>query len=812
MPFREINRNEDAKKISVRQELKLDNVGKKQETSQQREERNLRFYREVKEPQEVAKPEKSRTSIMPDWVGQVSDQVSRTVSLLWENKSALLLGVMLASARGINVEGRPMRGGTALRLLDSNNVTNLPSLGWEGFNNLSHSTVLHEYNPSKIPQAHLDRLKELVMTDQKTQNVQQRRYENNTSLYGPGEARGIPLKKKVRIADPRLRKGEISPSTRETHQEGQNKGKELLKPEEVKIASLQARKKEVKASQEVLGHVSKLLTERWLLREYESSVPRRELYNYGYSSIVFVHGFKPGPDNFPTKGSSSGWDCIKDYWGDAINFLSERGLTDFRTIKYYTGDTNCANGLETSYSSDLHNETYTKNCTDYPPGYDSSADGTNDESLYHLSCLFSQYLYYNFGQSNRDVIIVAHSMGGMITRGSLYPMDIHAGQQPFPDTIGQVTKAITFNSPHGGVYGIDALGCANCQQAQDLVYNSAFMSDLSSPAGLDPQPTPGLTTIWSVVGSECDNVVGGLLNPNQYANAIDMNANFALVYASGSDTCYDHGGALHDSDTKLDAKYHYCNTSETGGSPCGLDYHANNREWKETAKGLRGLQLMYYLISGLDIEQAGEGSSKKKALEIGLTVGGVTAVAVGAGVIAKIMKGGNGSGGRGDGHDGGGPQASTSGTAHIELAQQPEAQEVVADEHGDGHGDFDAAAQKLREDAAKLEENWEGKTFSAKRFADHYGRHAKEWSPALTEEQYVAKARELLSAPPDANIEGFVSESGQYIFKYNNATNEFAIGRSDGLISTFYKPDDGRAYWLDQIKKHGGNSHVFGGK
>ena len=530
-------------------------------------------------------------------------------------------------------------------------------------------------------------------------------------------------------------------------------------------------------------------------------------------SIVFIHGIKIGPEMpgpipyLPWKGSSSGWDCIKDYWGDAINFLRERGLTDLRTIKYYTGDTNCANGLETRYSSDLHNETYTKNCTNYPAGYDVSADGTNDESLYHLSCLFSQYLYQNFGQSNRDVIIVAHSMGGMITCGALHQMDQHAGQYPFPDTIGQVTKAITFNSPHGGVYGINALGCAGCQQAQDLVFNSAFMSDLSSPAGLDPQPTKGLTTVWSVVGSECDNIVGGLLNPNQYANAIDLNANFALVYASGSDTCYDHGGALHDSDTKLDAKYYHCNTSETGGSPCGLDYNDKNLAWKETAKGLRGLQLMYYLISGLDIEQAGEGSSKKKALEIGLTVGGVTAVAVGGLIIAKMMKGGNGSGGHGDG-----PQASTSGTAHIELAQQPEAQEVVADEHGEGHGDFDAAAQKLREDAARLQENWEGRTFrSAKKFAEHCRDHLAEWSPPLTEEQYLAKARELLSAPPDANIEGFVSETGKFIYKYNNATNELAIGMANGVISTFYKPKPGRTYWLEEIEKNGG-PHVFGGK
>ena len=403
-------------------------------------------------------------------------------------------------------------------------------------------------------------------------------------------------------------------------------------------------------------------------------------------SIVFVHGIKIGPEMpgpipyMPWKGSSSGWDCMKDYWGDAINFLSERGLTDFRTIKYYTGDTNCANGLETRYSSDLHNETYTKNCTDYHA--DAGPDGTNDESLYHLSCLFAQYLYHNFGQSNRDVIIVAHSMGGVITRGALYQMDIHAGQAPFPDTIGQVTKAITFNSPHGGVYGIDALGCAGCQQAQDLVYNSPFMSDLSSPAGLDPQPTKGLTTVWSAIGSECDNVVGGLLNPNQYANAIDMNANFALVYASGSDTCYDHGGAIHDNNIKLDAKYYYCNISETDGSPCGIDYNAKNPEWKETAKGLRGLQLMYYLISGLDIEQAGEGSRNNKALLIGLTVGGVATVAVGAGIIAKIVKEGNGCGGHGDG----GPQASTSGPAHIEVVPQLGPQEITDGGHG-GQGD-----------------------------------------------------------------------------------------------------------------------------
>ena len=76
-----------------------------------------------------------------------------------------------------------------------------------------------------------------------------------------------------------------------------------------------------------------------------------------------------------------------------------------------------------------------------------------------------------------------------------------------------MTKAITFNSPHGGVYGIDALGCADCQQAQDLVYNSAFMSDLSRRSWARPTTNTGLSDylVISLVAGMWDNIVGGLL-------------------------------------------------------------------------------------------------------------------------------------------------------------------------------------------------------------------------------------------------------------------------------------------------------------
>ena len=332
-------------------------------------------------------------------------------------------------------------------------------------------------------------------------------------------------------------------------------------------------------------------------------------------SIVFVHGIKIGPEigptYRPTKGDDSGWDCNK-YWGAAMTFLGDRGLGDLRDVKYYNRDENCQNANNKGrYSSDLHHDLYKSKCIDYHAGKEGTKwEGTNDESLYHLSCLFAQYLHHNFGQSNSDVILVAHSMGGIIVRETLYQMEQHAGQHPFPSTIGRVTKAITFNSPHGGVFDINAIGCGGCQQAKDLVYKSDFMLELSTTIGKNPQPdllTKGLTTEWTVIGSECDNVVGGPLNPNRYANAINMNADYAVVYAKdkrdkSTTTCYDHGGALKDSNAAIDAQRYYCDTSDPGNYPCGIVYtdtaDTTGGKWRHTENGLRGLSQMYYSVTG----------------------------------------------------------------------------------------------------------------------------------------------------------------------------------------------------------------------
>ncbi|MCR5835689.1 MAG: hypothetical protein K6G88_04210 [Lachnospiraceae bacterium] len=49
--------------------------------------------------------------------------------------------------------------------------------------------------------------------------------------------------------------------------------------------------------------------------------------------------------------------------------------------------------------------------------------------------------------------------------------------------------------------------------------------------------------------------------------------------------------------------------------------------------------------------------------------------------------------------------------------------------------------------------------------------------------------------------EAFTSEEGTY-FRYDRASNEFGIINQYGGISTYFKPEDGLNYWLEQIEKY----------
>ena len=71
----------------------------------------------------------------------------------------------------------------------------------------------------------------------------------------------------------------------------------------------------------------------------------------------------------------------------------------------------------------------------------------------------------------------------------------------------------------------------------------------------------------------------------------------------------------------------------------------------------------------------------------------------------------------------------------------------------------------------------------------------------ISEEEYLQKARYLLNAELSNNIKGFMTQQ-KFIFKYDIKNNEFAIGREDGHISTYFKPKPGIDYWEGEIEKY----------
>jgi hypothetical protein len=115
------------------------------------------------------------------------------------------------------------------------------------------------------------------------------------------------------------------------------------------------------------------------------------------------------------------------------------------------------------------------------------------------------------------------------------------------------------------------------------------------------------------------------------------------------------------------------------------------------------------------------------------------------------------------------------------------------------------AAEYVQQEVAQVAQ-LKFENFAEGRLKWHYEDHVLkkvEWGQGInmTMESYLEKACDLLNAPIGGDIEGFVSKNG-YIFKYNKVTNEFATAKPNGIIETFYRPERGLTYWLEQIIKY----------
>lgn len=67
--------------------------------------------------------------------------------------------------------------------------------------------------------------------------------------------------------------------------------------------------------------------------------------------------------------------------------------------------------------------------------------------------------------------------------------------------------------------------------------------------------------------------------------------------------------------------------------------------------------------------------------------------------------------------------------------------------------------------------------------------------------QIYKGVRNFMEKQPTSTTQSFVSSEETY-FRYDTATNEFGIINQYGGISTYYKPEEGITYWLEQIEKY----------
>src|SRR5215468_7883523 len=192
-----------------------------------------------------------------------------------------------------------------------------------------------------------------------------------------------------------------------------------------------------------------------------AAVPAQAATHSKGNVTLFVHGFGPdlpGIGWTSINGSSTNGsltlpnqvDC-SGYWEDLPSLMRQQGYTgQFIYVAWYQNASNC--------DVNLHNW------------------GTYDETLswVDVGAALSQYIYKNFTSKGIPVDIVAHSMGGMVTRSAIYGASDKAPPycylticDAFSPPI-DVGTAITAGSPHAGSNTLIVSTCGNLASNQQI--------------------------------------------------------------------------------------------------------------------------------------------------------------------------------------------------------------------------------------------------------------------------------------------------------------------------------------------------------
>jgi pimeloyl-ACP methyl ester carboxylesterase len=193
------------------------------------------------------------------------------------------------------------------------------------------------------------------------------------------------------------------------------------------------------------------------------------------TQILLVHGYGD---------HEQGKDCNGSTWRKALAYYQGAGGRDrdsMTTIGYYTGDR----------QADGHGS-----------GCDAKvASATNATPIQEIAKELANYIDAAYTGNGQPVNIIAHSMGGLVTRVAL--LGSAQGWKGFPHGKLNVDNVVTLSTPHRGVSKPSA---NDDRQWEQMDPGSGFMTRLHEQ-GSELGDDWANGTDWSLVGSDEDEVV-----------------------------------------------------------------------------------------------------------------------------------------------------------------------------------------------------------------------------------------------------------------------------------------------------------------
>jgi hypothetical protein len=83
---------------------------------------------------------------------------------------------------------------------------------------------------------------------------------------------------------------------------------------------------------------------------------------------------------------------------------------------------------------------------------------------------------------------------------------------------------------------------------------------------------------------------------------------------------------------------------------------------------------------------------------------------------------------------------------------------------------------------------------------EHFHKHGREFGPGVSIDDYLRRAQQLRDAPPAGAILELKRPDG-VMCRYDRSTGDFIAFNSDRTIRTFFRPNDGEAYFRRQAQR-----------